>query len=116
MGVLNRVMLAICYPLLLGIKMSTQNTTYISKHAQEKYTKLSRFTGTKNELLTKLIYMMDHAEPFEPDAEFKVKSLIRHHFRPTEYFLSDGFVMVVVNGNLATVFRANDSKSMWRAY
>jgi hypothetical protein len=97
--------------------MITQNATYISKHAQDKFRKLTNFSGSQNATLTKLIYMMDNAETFEPDAEFKVKSLIRHQFRPTEYFISNGFIMVVVNGNLATIFRHKQGdKAMWRSY
>jgi hypothetical protein len=95
---------------------ATQNNTYITRHAKEKFRKLARFEGTDNEILTKLIYLMDNAETFEPDPEFKVKSLIRHHFRKTEYFLSDGFVMVVVLGNLATVFKHSSNDRMWKAY
>jgi len=70
-----------------------------------------------NDTLTALIYMMDKAKPFEPDPEYKVKSLIRHQFRPTEYFLHQGYVLVVVNGNLATLFKHDEKrKQMWRSY
>jgi hypothetical protein len=97
--------------------MKTQNDVYISKHAQENYRKFTKFSGDWNKTLTKLIYMMDNAEAFEPDPEYKVKSLIRHKFRPTEYFLAQGYVMVVVNGSLATLFKhKNGDKAMWRAY
>jgi len=97
--------------------MTEQNAVYVSKHAQEKYRKFTNFTGPWNKTLTKLIYMLDDAKPFEPDPEYKVKSLIRHQFRPTEYFLAQGYVMVVVNGNLATLFKHKEGdKQMWRAY
>ncbi len=97
--------------------MKTANKFYITRHVIEKYRKFTNFNGPWNSSLTKLIYMMETAETFEPDAEYKVKSLIRHEFRPTEYFIAEGFVMVVVNGSLATMFRhQKGDKAMWRAY
>jgi hypothetical protein len=100
-----------------GDNVITKNDIFITRHAKEKFRKLTNYKGSENKTLTKLIYMMEKKVPFEPDSEYKVKSLIRHNFRPTEYFLSEGYVLVVVNGNLATIFahKAGD-KTMWRPY
>lgn len=97
--------------------MAVKNEVYVTKHAMDKYRKFTDYTGPEKNTLTQLIYMINGAEDFEPDAEYKVKSLIRHQFRPTRYLLAKGYVMVIVNENLATLFKhkAGD-KQMWRAY
>jgi hypothetical protein len=60
---------------------------------------------------------MNKAVPFEPDPEYKVKSLIRHGFREANYFQADGWVMIVVNDALATMFHLKKKrKYMWRGY
>ncbi len=91
------------------------NRAYITEHARERYREITGYKGKMDRTLTVMINMINEAEPFEPDAEYKTKSLIRHGFRPTEYFILKNIVFVVVNGNLVTVFvhKAGD-KAMWR--
>ncbi len=100
-----------------GENMITKNDIFITKHAMENFRNLTNYKGPEKNTLTTLIYMMKKKVTFEPDSEYKVKSLIRHNFRPTEYFLSGGYLLVVVNGSLATMFKYKaGNKAMWKAY
>ncbi len=97
--------------------MIIENDVYITKHAMERYRDFTNYTGPEKNTLTQLIYLLNEAKEFEPDAEYKVKSLIRHQFRPTRYMLAGGYVFVIVNENLATLFKHKvGDKQMWRAY
>lgn len=97
--------------------MPVENEVCVTKHAMEKYREFTDYSGPIGNTLTQLIYMLNGAENFEPDAEYKVKSLIRHKFRPTRYLLAKGYVMVIVNESLATLFKHKvGDKQMWRAY
>lgn len=97
--------------------MTMTNDVFITKHAMEKYREFTNYNGQMKHTLSEMIRMVNNAKPFEPDAEYKVKSLIRHHFRPTKYSLFKGYVLVIVNGSLATLFKHRvGDKQMWRAY
>jgi hypothetical protein len=59
--------------------------------------------------------MFEGAEPFEPEPEYKVKSLMKHGFREVFYFAAHGWLMVVVNENLTTMFPHDANKPLlWR--
>ncbi len=88
-------------------------TAYITKHAIERFRMKTRTNKDNNEIIFKIVEMLNRAESVEPDPEYRVKSLIRHGFRETEYYALENWVFVIVNDSLTTLFQRKISGKRW---
>ncbi len=93
------------------------NSACITKHAIRRFRERTRSKKSDEGVQRTIRSMMNKAEPFEPDPEYKVKSLMKHGFREAFYFEVDGWVLVIVNEALTTMFQpVKNTRQMWRSY